>query len=71
MPAPRACPVVRCRGVVVGSLVIACLPAGGPGVNRWIASCPSCWRRAQCARVHVEFEPDDRGRRHPRVTIDV
>ena len=51
-------------GRVLGSLVIACLPAGGPGRNRWIAACPGLLASVgNGAAVRVEFDAGDWGRR--------
>lgn len=77
MPAqrPRPCPVVTAGGVPCDrpaspSLTIALLPAGGPGRNRWISSCSWHAREvAAGASVRVEIEPDDHGRRRPRVVL--
>jgi len=39
--APHPCPVVACTGLANPSLIIAVLPAGGPGVHRFLPGVPS------------------------------
>ena len=71
MSPPRTCTaLVGCTALVVCSLVIARLPSAGPGRNVWIAACPAHHRAVgNGASVHVGIDPDDRGRRRPRVVL--
>lgn len=70
MPAPPPCPVVGCRETASASLIVAVLPAGGPGVHRFLTGCPRCWRAVGAgAGVEVQVDPTDIGRRRARVVL--